>query len=67
MENTSESEGLPATSDLAPEGSVGESDTELQGQEVLFPPLVNCTDPVTCILAKFTTRLVQLYILSKLE
>jgi len=35
---------------------VGERDSQLQGQEVLFPPLVNCGDPVACILAKLTTR-----------
>ena len=67
MENSSESGSLPGTSGLAPEASVGETATKLQGQEVLFPPFINCDHPLTCIMAKLTTRLVQLYILSKLE
>jgi len=44
---TTESESLPGTSGLALGGSVGESDTELQVHEVLFPPLVNCNDRPT--------------------
>jgi hypothetical protein len=61
IETSSQTQGSPDLTDVASQGSVEETATELlNSQDAFFPALINCNHPIECVAPRLTTHVMWL-------